>query len=231
MSGWDTWDEEKYHKNNKKKRERCVKRAKCCFICKVPKGATRTGADGEDYNIFLAAAHLDHDPWNPRARMEALCQDCHNKWDVEDRILNRRVTDGQKEEKSQVELGQMPISLKIKGDQDKLRTKNRRKILVDTEWKVRNLKRYSGESEASTEAQSVQQLPLEFPEEHQKKRTEVPSNRRVSYQQQYRKCNKPACKPCCNGGQGHGPYWYAYWREGDKVRSAYIGKELQNKTS
>jgi len=27
------------------------------------------------------------------------------------------------------------------------------------------------------------------------------------------------------------PYWYAYWREGDKLRSAYIGKELQNKTS
>jgi hypothetical protein len=23
---------------------------------------------------------------------------------------------------------------------------------------------------------------------------------------------------------GHGPYWYAYWREGPKVRKKYLGK-------
>jgi hypothetical protein len=139
MSGWDTWDEKQkeYHKSNEKKRERCVKRAKCCFICKVPKGATRIGADGEDYNIFLAAAHLDHDPWNPNARMEALCQDCHNKWDAIDRAKNRKITN------SQDKIGEPLTGLKVKGDQDRLRTKNRRSIFADTEWKMRNLKRYS----------------------------------------------------------------------------------------
>jgi hypothetical protein len=69
------------------------------------------------------------------------------------------------------------------------------------------------------------ELPIKF------KGRSVPGNQNVSYQQQYRKCNKSSCKQCSNGGQGHGPYWYAYWREGSKLRSAYIGKELQDQTS
>jgi predicted nicotinamide N-methyase len=44
----------------------------------------------------------------------------------------------------------------------------------------------------------------------------------VSYQFQYRKCGKSCTK--CDTGKGHGPYWYAYWREGGKVHSRYIGK-------
>ena len=44
---------------------------------------------------------------------------------------------------------------------------------------------------------------------------------KVSYRQQDVRCGKPTCTRC-----PHGPYWYAYWREGDKVRSRYIGKSL-----
>ena len=44
---------------------------------------------------------------------------------------------------------------------------------------------------------------------------------KVSYRQQHVRCGKPTCTRC-----PHGPYWYAYWREGDKVRSRYIGKSL-----
>lgn len=148
MSGWYTWDEkqEDYHENFQKRRDALLRRAKCCFICKALKGATRTGANGEDYNIFLAAAHLDHDPWNPKARLVALCQDCHNKWDASNRLKNRKITDEQKEEKHQAELGQIFTGLKVKGDQDKLRQRNRRDMFVDTEWKIRNMKRYSRKS-------------------------------------------------------------------------------------
>ncbi len=48
----------------------------------------------------------------------------------------------------------------------------------------------------------------------------------TTYQLEYKRCGKPTC--CCahGGGEGHGPYWYAYWREGGKPRSRYIGKEL-----
>lgn len=43
--------------------------------------------------------------------------------------------------------------------------------------------------------------------------------RRVSYRQQWVRCGKPGCTRC-----PHGPYWYAYWREGGRLRSRYLGK-------
>jgi hypothetical protein len=53
--------------------------------------------------------------------------------------------------------------------------------------------------------------------------TDIPSDQHITYQLQYRKCGKTSCSTCRNG-QGHGPYWYAYWREGSRLRSGYIGK-------
>jgi hypothetical protein len=52
---------------------------------------------------------------------------------------------------------------------------------------------------------------------------DIPKDQHITYQRQYRKCGKAACSTCRNG-QGHGPYWYAYWREGSRLRSGYIGK-------
>lgn len=42
---------------------------------------------------------------------------------------------------------------------------------------------------------------------------------KVSYRQEHVRCGKERCTRC-----PHGPYWYAYWREGGRVRSRYIGK-------
>jgi hypothetical protein len=53
--------------------------------------------------------------------------------------------------------------------------------------------------------------------------TNIPSDQHITYQLQYRKCGKTSCSTCRNG-QGHGPYWYAYWREGSRLRSGYVGK-------
>jgi hypothetical protein len=44
--------------------------------------------------------------------------------------------------------------------------------------------------------------------------------RAVSFRQEYVRCGKPGCRTC-----PHGPYWYAYWREGGRVRSRYIGRQ------
>lgn len=44
---------------------------------------------------------------------------------------------------------------------------------------------------------------------------------KVTYRLQPVSCGKPGCARC-----PHGPYWYAYWREGGKVRSRYIGRKL-----
>ena len=53
----------------------------------------------------------------------------------------------------------------------------------------------------------------------------APNGEHITYQYQYRKCGKPTCNTCRNS-QGHGPYWYAYWKTKGKIYSGYIGKTL-----
>jgi hypothetical protein len=43
----------------------------------------------------------------------------------------------------------------------------------------------------------------------------------VTYRLEEVKCGKPGCQSC-----PHGPYWYAYYREGNRLRSHYIGRHL-----
>lgn len=45
-----------------------------------------------------------------------------------------------------------------------------------------------------------------------------------SYRLEHVRCGKTTCK--CADGKLHGPYWYAYWSEGGKTKSQYIGKRL-----
>ena len=51
-----------------------------------------------------------------------------------------------------------------------------------------------------------------------------------TYRQEYTKCNKTGCQSCAQLG-GHGPYWYAYWRENGKLKKKYIGKNLPTDNS
>jgi hypothetical protein len=44
---------------------------------------------------------------------------------------------------------------------------------------------------------------------------------KVTFRQEHVKCGRENCTRC-----PHGPYWYAYWREGGRLRSRYIGKQL-----
>ena len=50
---------------------------------------------------------------------------------------------------------------------------------------------------------------------------EVVESGKVTYRLETVRCGKQGCRSC-----PHGPYWYAYYREGDKLRSRYIGREL-----
>jgi hypothetical protein len=45
----------------------------------------------------------------------------------------------------------------------------------------------------------------------------------LTYRREYVKCGKKGCS--CAKGKGHGPYWYAYWREGKKLKKKYLGKK------
>lgn len=59
--------------------------------------------------------------------------------------------------------------------------------------------------------------------------TKLPTDQHITYQLQFRKCGKPSCSTC-RSGQGHGPYWYAYWREGSRLKSGYVGKVHPNRS-
>lgn len=52
----------------------------------------------------------------------------------------------------------------------------------------------------------------------------IPANRvQLTYREEWVRCGKAKCRKCSEG-QGHGPYWYAYWREAGKVKKKYLGK-------
>lgn len=53
----------------------------------------------------------------------------------------------------------------------------------------------------------------------------LPSDRHITYQQRMKLCYRPTCARCRSGIPSHGPYWYASWREGGRVRSRYLGKQ------
>ena len=48
---------------------------------------------------------------------------------------------------------------------------------------------------------------------------------RTTFRQEMVRCGKKSCTRC-----PHGPYWYAYWREGGRVRSRYLGRTLPGET-
>ena len=49
---------------------------------------------------------------------------------------------------------------------------------------------------------------------------------RITYQSELVKCGKANCR-CATDGQLHGPYWYAYRKQRQKLKSWYVGKELK----
>ena len=53
-----------------------------CRHCGIEQGASAVNEQtGVVYTVFLHAAHLDHDPWNPCPRLASLCPSCHGRYD------------------------------------------------------------------------------------------------------------------------------------------------------
>jgi len=68
----------KYPKNWKQLSKQCRSRAKWrCERCDVEHGAMRETFAGGLYPVYLVAAHLHHDPWNPNPVLICLCPACH----------------------------------------------------------------------------------------------------------------------------------------------------------
>lgn len=80
-----------YPKNWEKLARACKERAGwCCEECGIAHLAQRIDCEtGEVKRAILCAAHLDHDPWNPRPRLRALCLSCHARYDSSQREQER----------------------------------------------------------------------------------------------------------------------------------------------
>ncbi len=77
-----TWQRIRYPINWEELATACKASAKWrCEKCSIAEGTWRIGGK-RAYQVWLNAAHLDHDPWNPNPRLMALCQDCHFKHDA-----------------------------------------------------------------------------------------------------------------------------------------------------
>jgi hypothetical protein len=73
-----------YHPNFPRRSKLCIKRAKyICQHCWARKGEEFIAKSGRTEKVALQAHHPNHDPWNGRAVLIALCEQCHieaDKW-------------------------------------------------------------------------------------------------------------------------------------------------------
>lgn len=68
--------------------------------------------------------------------------------------------------------------------------------------------------------------PLEVKLNKDREVVETKEDGRITYQSELVKCGKANCR-CATDRQLHGPYWYAYHKQGQKLKSWYVGKELK----
>jgi hypothetical protein len=61
------------------------------------------------YTVWLAAAHLDHDPENPHAKLAVFCQACHMKYDGNVHVSNSWRTRYERQRMEMLLAGQMVL--------------------------------------------------------------------------------------------------------------------------
>lgn len=87
-----------YHPNFFKRGPLCIKRAKyTCQHCGKKRGEEYTAQTGRVEKVVIQAAHANHDPWNGRARLIALCKQCHMSYDAPYHLKKRRMNDVQRQ--------------------------------------------------------------------------------------------------------------------------------------
>jgi 5-methylcytosine-specific restriction endonuclease McrA len=116
-SNWDNWkrNKEKYHPNFDRRSKSRKKRVKyICEQCGARQGDTRVNKRGEPYKVMVAAAHVNHDPQNARAKLIILCQQCHLRHDGPEHGKNARRTFYRKKREAAINSGQLELPLKLR---------------------------------------------------------------------------------------------------------------------
>ncbi|HLG78054.1 MAG TPA: hypothetical protein VKX46_16685 [Ktedonobacteraceae bacterium] len=62
-----------------------------CQHCGAQHGEEATNRLGQPMRVVVTVAHLDHDVWNPQARLRVLCSRCHLRYDARQRRRKRRM--------------------------------------------------------------------------------------------------------------------------------------------
>lgn len=111
-SNWDNWKREEYHPNFKRRaRARKMKVDFTCEQCGIKQGEERINKRGRPYKVMVAAAHVNHDPMNARAKLIILCQVCHIKFDAIEHGRKARSTYYRKKREAQLQSGQLELPL------------------------------------------------------------------------------------------------------------------------
>lgn len=53
-----------------------------CEGCDAAERSIAVSKTGKVYMVYLAGSHVNHDPWNPDAELQVLCQACHCTYDA-----------------------------------------------------------------------------------------------------------------------------------------------------
>jgi hypothetical protein len=121
-SGWERWNKDEYHPNFARRARWRKKRVKfSCEECGAKQGETRLSKSGQPYKVVVSAAHVNHDPANPRAKLIILCQVCHLEHDVFEHARKAKRTYHRKEREKKIQSGQLELPLKFKKDKRKRR--------------------------------------------------------------------------------------------------------------
>lgn len=114
-SGWKHWNQDDYHPNFARRalwRKKCVKYT--CEKCGARRGDRRLNKSGRLYKVMVAAAHVNHDPGNARAKLIILCQVCHLEHDAFEHAKKASQTWKRKEREKKIQSGQLELPLKYK---------------------------------------------------------------------------------------------------------------------
>jgi 5-methylcytosine-specific restriction endonuclease McrA len=106
------WNKEEYHSNYARRSLSRKKKVKyTCENCGAKQGENRISEQGRPYKIVVAAAHVNHDPWNARAELVILCQVCHLRHDALEHGKKMRSTKYKQKRQKQIENGQLELPL------------------------------------------------------------------------------------------------------------------------
>ncbi len=83
----------RYPKNWEQLARQCKEQAgKQCAFCRIRHGAVRISRrTGEDYHVYLHAAHKNHDIGNPTPRLLCLYPTCHGRYDYQYRMKQKQI--------------------------------------------------------------------------------------------------------------------------------------------